>query len=79
MNEKHFYTFLGVIFVVSSGVIYTLEKMNTYIYWQGQVASGDYPTTPDLSYFPQNFISFLFFIIGIILVIYAFNYKNKQK
>lgn len=79
MNSKQFYTFLGVIFIVSSGIIYGLEKISTYIYWQGQIATGKFPTTPNLNFFTQNFFYLLFLIIGIILLVFAFSSQNKNR
>jgi len=79
MNNKQFYTLLGVIFIVGSGIVYGLEKISTYIYWQGQIATGQFPTTPQFNFFTQNFFYLLFLVVGIILIGVAFKIQNKQK
>lgn len=77
MNEKQFHTFLGALFIIGSGIIYELEKISTYVKWQGQITTGSFPTNPNISFLTQSLFPPLFFIVGIIFIVLAI--KNKRK
>ncbi|MFS0674269.1 hypothetical protein [Ornithinibacillus sp. 179-J 7C1 HS] len=62
---------LGSLFVLTGGVIYTIERLSSNIYWLGQINSGAYPPTPENSV-PDNFFTWSFLLIGIVLLIYSY-------
>ena len=72
---------MGLIFILTSGLIFTIERLNSYVYWFAQKTnSGSYPTVPESLYFSNIFV-WLFLLIGIILLFTTFkkeiyNYLN---
>ncbi len=76
MDKKLFYV-LGAIFIIVSGVIYTIERGMAYYTWIGQMTShtGGYPTNPQMPGLLTNVYIPIFIIIG--LVFYILGYRKK--
>jgi hypothetical protein len=76
---------LGSVFILTSGIIFTVERMNAYIYWSAQrlgaVNGGSYPTEARMPSLSDNLFVVLFFWIGIAFGIAFFSgtLKNKLK
>ncbi|MFS0689030.1 hypothetical protein AB1K89_07300 [Sporosarcina sp. 179-K 8C2 HS] len=72
---------MGLIFILTSGLIFTIERLSSYIYWFAQKTnSSSYPTVPEPLYF-GNIFTWLFLLIGIVLLFITFkkeiyNYLN---
>lgn len=77
MENSRTYMLLGGLFIMFSGVIYSLERLNTYVYWNGLVATGTYPSTPQFNFFTQNPSLLIFLILGIALLALGFNSRKK--
>lgn len=66
---------LGVIFLITGGLIFTIERLSSYVYWFAQTVTGDFPSDPEmLSLFDNLFIPF-FFLIAVISFIIFFKKK----
>ena len=71
MNKK-INLILGSLFILTSGLIYTIERLSRYVYWSAQINTGEYATNPEtLPIFDNPFIV-LFFLIGIIFIVMSF-------
>ncbi|MDV2582786.1 hypothetical protein [Alkalibacillus haloalkaliphilus] len=66
---------LGALFILTSGLIYSIERLGSYVVWFAQINTGTYPETPDHSFFDNIFIS-LFIVIGIVFIVFAFKEKS---
>lgn len=75
---------IGVVLLIMSGLIYTLERgytmLSTSIVKAGFFAGGMTGEIPDLkiSTFSDNLFVPLFFILGISILIYSFFKKHKS-
>ncbi|MCP3028819.1 hypothetical protein [Halobacillus sp. A5] len=54
------YLLLSCSFLLAAGVIFTIERLGAYIYWNGRVFTGKYPKSPEMSSAFQNFFLWLF-------------------
>ena len=62
----------GSLFILTSGLIFTIERLSAYVYWSAQINTGMYDTIPQtMPLFDNPFIA-LFFLIGIIFIIVSF-------
>ena len=70
--DKKISLILGSLFILTSGLIYTIERLSTYVYWSAQINTGKYATIPEtIPLFDNPFIA-LFFLIGIIFIVMSF-------
>lgn len=70
MKRIHF-LYMGVLFLIAGGSLYSLERIVSYIHWNALVGTGEYPQHPQLEPFTQNLFVPLFLVAGIILIITA--------
>ncbi|MFD2762489.1 hypothetical protein [Lentibacillus juripiscarius] len=42
---------LGSLFILASGLIYTIERLSSYVYWLAQINTGSWQTNPGISFF----------------------------
>ncbi|QDQ01854.1 hypothetical protein FOH38_15920 [Lysinibacillus fusiformis] len=42
---------LGSVFILTSGIIFTIERLTAYVYWFAQTNTGSYPTEPEIPSF----------------------------
>jgi len=78
MNKRFNYV-LGTIFIITSGILYTIERFIAYFSWVGvmnaHTGSFDiYPSLPDLQ---TNVVIPIFIIIGICF--FVSGYKKKER
>jgi hypothetical protein len=66
---------LGSLFILTSGLIYSIERLSSYVYWLAQTNTGSWQTNPDVSFF-DNIFTLLFIIIGIVFIVIAFKDKT---
>ncbi len=68
MDKKLNYI-LGTVFIITSGILYSLERLISYFSWIGQMNAETVssPTYPDLPSINTNIFVPIFIIIGIIL------------
>lgn len=72
--DKRTSLLLGSLFVISSGFIYALERINSHVYWLGQVLAkinGSFPIKPDMPGITENWFVILFLALGLIFYIGA--------
>lgn len=67
--DKKLYYILGTVFIIISGVLYSIERFIAYFSWIGQMNAhtGSFPTEPDLSGVIKSIFIPIFIIIGILL------------
>ncbi|WP_143484620.1 hypothetical protein [Halalkalibacillus sediminis] len=53
--NKNTYLILGSIFILASGLIYSIERLSSYVYWLAQTNTGSWPTNPEISFFDNTF------------------------
>ena len=63
---------LGSLFILSSGLIFTIERLTAYVYWSAQINTGEWNTIPQTMPLANNLFIGLFFLIGIVLIIISF-------
>jgi hypothetical protein len=71
----------GTIFMVFSGLIYTIERLNSYLYWFAAKTTpntGSFPSQPEMPGLIANPFMILFLLIGIILLIIGFKESFNQ-
>lgn len=66
---------LGLAFILTSGICYTMERLSAYILWSAQVNTGSYPTIPRMPTLLDNLFIPFFLLIGLIFVVIAFKDK----
>ena len=67
---------LGSLFILTSGLIFTIERLTAYVYWLAKINTGTYNTIPQTMPLSDNLFTVLFFLIGIILIIGPFRKKK---
>jgi hypothetical protein len=73
--NKNTFLILGSLFILTSGLIYTIERLSSYVYWLAQTNTGSWDIKPDISIF-NNIFTLLFLIIGMLLIVIAFKEKS---
>ncbi|WP_052124383.1 hypothetical protein [Planococcus sp. PAMC 21323] len=68
---------LGSLFMLTSGLIFTIERLTAYVYWTGQVNTGQWDTVPQTFSFFDNLFIPLFFIVGLGLIAVSFE-RNRM-
>jgi hypothetical protein len=78
--DKKLYYILGTVFIVTSGILYSLERFISYFAWIGQMNAntGSFPTYPDLPSLFTNVFVPTFIIIGVILFVLGCKKHNKM-
>ncbi|MBP1926515.1 hypothetical protein J2Z76_002384 [Sedimentibacter acidaminivorans] len=78
MDKKLCYI-LGTVFIVTSGILYSIERFIAYFSWIGQMNAhtGSFPTYPDLPSIFTNIFVPAFIIMGVILFILGYRKHNK--
>ncbi len=67
---------LGSLFILTSGLIYTMERLIAYVYWFAQINTGTWDTVPQTMPLLKNLFIGAFFIIGIIFIFMFFKKEN---
>ncbi len=78
--DKKLYYILGTVFIITSGILYSLERLISYFSWIGQMnakteSSPIYPSLPSIN---TNIFVSVFIIIGIILFALGAIKHNKE-
>ena len=60
---------IGALFILTSGLIFTIERLIAYVYWSAQINTGAWDTIPQTMPLSDNLFTGLFFIVGIVLII----------
>ncbi|RXH52427.1 hypothetical protein D6T70_06205 [Kurthia gibsonii] len=69
---------LSASFLITSGIVFSLEHIATMIYWFAQVFTGSYPTEPDYNPFLSNFFIIIFLILSLIFFAMFINLRGKR-
>ena len=67
---------LGSLFILTSGLIFTIERLTAYVYWAAQINTGTWDTIPQTMPLSDNLFTVLFFLVGIVFIIVSF---KKEK
>ena len=70
--DKKISLILGSLFILTSGLIFTIERLSAYVYWSAQINTGTYDTIPETMPLFDNLFIALFFLIGIVFIIMSF-------
>lgn len=70
--DKKISLILGLLFILTSGLIFTIERLSAYVYWSAQINTGTYDTTPETMPLFDNLFIALFFLIGIVFIVVSF-------
>jgi len=75
--DKKFYYLLGTIFIITSGILYSIERFIAYFSWIGQMNShtGSFEAYPSLPGMRTNIFIPIFIIIGIYLFVSGYRKK----
>ena len=63
---------LGSLFILTSGLIFTIERLTAYVYWSAQIKTGTWDTIPQTMPLSDNLFTGLFFLVGIVFIIVSF-------
>ncbi len=63
---------LGSLFILTSGLIFTIERLTAYVYWSAQINTGTWDTIPQAMPLSDNLFTGLFFLVGIVFIIVSF-------
>ncbi|MFJ7886685.1 hypothetical protein ACIQYL_01190 [Lysinibacillus xylanilyticus] len=63
---------LGSLFILTSGLIFTIERLTAYVYWSGQINTGTWDTIPRTIPLSGNLFTVLFLLVGIVFIIVSF-------
>ncbi|MDN4607203.1 hypothetical protein [Sporosarcina highlanderae] len=75
--DKRVGLILGSLFILMSGLIFTIERLTAYVYWSAQIKTGTWATTPQPMPLTDNLFTVIFFLIGVVIVIVAFQKKRQ--
>ena len=67
---------LGSLFILTSGLIFTIERLTAYVYWSAQINTGTWDTIPQTMPLSDNLFIGLFFLVGVVFIIVSF---KKQR
>ncbi len=67
---------LGSLFILTSGLIYTMERLIAYVYWFAQINTGTWDTIPQTMPLLKNLFIAAFLIIGTIFIIMPFKKEH---
>ena len=67
---------LGSLFILTSGLIFTIERLTAYVYWSAQINTGEWYTIPQPMPLSDNLFTGLFFLAGIVLIFVSFKKGN---
>lgn len=67
---------LGSLFILTSGLIFTIERLTAYVYWSAQINTGTWETIPETMPLFDNLFIGLFFLVGIVFIIVSFKKKE---
>lgn len=73
--DKKISLILGSLFILTGGLIFTIERLIAYVYWLAQINTGEYDSTPQTMPLADNLFSGAFLLIGVILIIVSFRKK----
>jgi|GEM_PF-659421 len=77
--DKKLYYFLGAIFIITSGFLYTVERGIAYYSWIGQMMSAShtlsFPTNPQLPNLLTNIYIPVYIIIGVVFMYLGYREK----
>lgn len=73
--DKKISLILGSLFVLTSGLIFTIERLTAYVYWSAQINTGKWDTIPQTLPLSDNLFTVLFFLVGMLLIIVSFKKK----
>ena len=74
--DKKLGLILGSLFILTSGLIYTVERLNAYIYWFAQTNTGSWDTIPQTMPLFKNLFIGAFLIVGIIFIVMSFKKES---
>ncbi|MBS4201777.1 hypothetical protein KHA93_19420 [Bacillus sp. FJAT-49732] len=66
---------LGALFILTSGLMYSVERVISIVHWSALTHTGSYPTTPPPPTLLDNLFIPLFLLIGVILIYVSFKKK----
>ncbi|QUG41926.1 hypothetical protein KD050_01070 [Psychrobacillus sp. INOP01] len=70
--DKKTYLILGSLFILTSGLIFTIERLTANVYWSAQIKTGTWDTIPQTMPLSDNLFTGLFFFVGIVFIIVSF-------
>ena len=59
---------LGSLFILTSGLLFTIERLGAYVHRIAQITSGSYPTVLEMPSLFTNLFVPLFLLIGVLLI-----------
>ncbi|GEN45617.1 hypothetical protein AHA02nite_13930 [Alkalibacillus haloalkaliphilus] len=74
--DKKISLILGSVFILTSGLIFTIERLSRYVYWSAQINTGQFATNPKTIPILDNLFIALFFLIGIIFFVVFFKRES---
>lgn len=74
--EKKTSLILGSLFILTSGLIFTIERLTAIVYWSAQINTGTWDISPKTMPLFDNLFIVLFFTIGIVFIILSFKKKG---
>jgi hypothetical protein len=75
--DKKLYYILGTVFIITSGILYSIERFIAYFTWIGQMNAhtGSCPNYPSLPGIQTNIFVAIFTIISIFLFVSGYREK----
>ena len=68
---------LGALFTLTSGLMYSVERVISIVHWSALTHTGSYPTTPPTPSMLDNLFIPLFLLVGIIFTYFALIRKGE--
>lgn len=70
---------LGSLFILTSGIIFTLERLRAVLYWAAEIETGSYQLSPKYFPFFDNLFIVVFLLVGIVLLLVSSRDTNEPK
>lgn len=77
--DKKVTLILGSLFILTSGIIFTLERLRAVLYWTAEIEAGPYELNPKLFPFFDNLFTVVFLLVGIALLLVSSRDTNEPK
>ncbi|MCJ8008625.1 hypothetical protein ACFFF5_08405 [Lederbergia wuyishanensis] len=75
--ERRTSLILGALFILASGLMYSVERVISIVHWSALTHTGSFPTSPPPPSLLDNLFIPLFLLVGIIFIYFAFKRNGE--
>jgi len=76
LMERKISSILGALFILTSGLMYSVERVISIVHWSALTHTGSFPTTPSPPSLLDNLFIPLFLLVGSLFIYFALKKEN---